>query len=97
MCVSADVLLVQVKSVMNTRTKYKRGGLAPPLLYFRKIKTGCEPIPCGADEHRCRGLIRDDPAFSAFSGRKCKSSPITGTIKSPEIIRFQDFLWCFRG
>jgi len=34
-----------IKSSPVARTKYKRGSLALPLLYFRKNQTGLEPMP----------------------------------------------------
>jgi len=38
------------------------------------------PTKCNADERCRRGLDRGEPLFSP-NGRKCKSSPVSGTIK----------------
>ena len=58
MCVSADVLLVQVKSVMNTRTKK---GTPNRGCFFGAMTEDSNPSKCGADERRRRGLDRAEP------------------------------------
>ena len=41
---------------------------------------GSNPSKCNADERCRRGLDRGEPSFSSI-GRKCKSSPVSGTNK----------------